>query len=280
MGNIIAERVRNVALTRSQQKIADYFIRNQAHIASLSSMEVARKIGVSDASIIRFARAIGFEGYADLKEHLYGALVENAYGTLSLSERLSRNSEKYSGAETPAQFQSLVEQNIASVFRDNAPEDFEAIADLLVESENRFFVGLRGCRGIAMQVGRLMSFMLQKVHIISDGECASINNVQDIGPRDVLVMMVLSRFYKIDLSYLKLARDHGAKICLITNDVTGPLTSYADVLLLISSANMRFYHSTVAIVMACEYIMNLVSDRVDYKDRMDKRDEIISSQLL
>lgn len=280
MGNIIAERVKNSTLTKSQQKIAEYCIQHQARIASLSSMDLGQEIGVSDASIIRFARAIGFSGYAELKECLYGALVENAYGSLSLSERLSRNSEKYKDAGIPVQFQSLIEQNIASVFRDNRPEDFEAIADHIVESHRRYIVGLRGCQGIAVQVGRLLSFMLPEVRTIVDAECASVNSLQDIAPGDVLLMMVFSRFYKMDLQYAKLVKEHGAKICLITNDVTSPLSTYADVLLFLSSSNMSFYHSTVAMDMACEYILNLIGNRVDYKERMDTRDELTGFQLL
>ena len=280
MGNLIAERVKNTTLTKSQQKIAEYFIRNQARIASLSSMDAAKEIGVSDASIIRFARAIGFEGFADLKGQLYDDLVESAYGSMSLSQRLSQNAEKYKDSHTPAQFQSLMEQNIVSVFRDNLPEDFEAVADSLVSSGHRYIVGMRGCRGVAMQMGRLLSFMLPEVHTITDGECASVNSLQDIGPGDTLVMFVFSRFYKMDLSYVQLAKEHGAKVCLITNDITGPLTAYADTVLMLASANMSFYHSAIAAVMTCEYILNLIGERVDYKERMDKRDEITKYQLL
>lgn len=280
MENIIAERVKGVALTKAQRKIAEYFIQNQGKIGSLSSMDVAKEIGVSDASIIRFSRAIGFEGYADLKNHIYNMLLENTYGNLSLSERLSKNSAKYSGASTPARFQEVIQQNIDSVFRDNRTEDFEHVINLIVSSNHKYVVGMRGCRGIALQFGRLLSFMLSGVQILTDGECTSINSLQDIQAGDVLIMYAFSRFYKVDLSYVKLAREHSAKVCLITNELTGPLTSYADEVLRIASANMSFYHSTVAVTMAYEYILNMVSNRVDYQARIEQSDEITEYQRL
>lgn len=41
----------------------------------MSSMDVAKEIGVSDASIIRFARAIGYLGFTDLKNDIYNSLI-------------------------------------------------------------------------------------------------------------------------------------------------------------------------------------------------------------
>ena len=40
-----------------------------------NGMDVAKEIGVSDASIIRFARAIGYLGFTDLKNDIYNSLI-------------------------------------------------------------------------------------------------------------------------------------------------------------------------------------------------------------
>ncbi|MBR6207942.1 MAG: MurR/RpiR family transcriptional regulator [Oscillospiraceae bacterium] len=278
MGNIIAERVKDAQLTKAQKMIAEYFIHNQSRIGSLSAMDVAKEIGVSDAAIIRFSRAIGFEGYADLKDQLYDSLVESAYGRMSLSERLTQNAEKYGGGAI--QYQQLLQQNIDAVFRDNRPEDFVRAAEWITEARAKYVVGLRGCRGLAIKFGRLLSFMLPGVHTLTDGECSSIHDLQDIAEGDILVMFVFSRFYKIDLSYVKLARARGAKICLIVNEITGPLTPYADILLMVASANMSFYHSTIGADITAEYLLNLVSERAEFKERIDEQDAITRDQLL
>lgn len=104
MENILVDRIKTVHLTKKQQLIADYFIKNQDRLASLSSIEVANEIGVSDASVIRFSRLIGFEGYADLKAKLYNKLVENSRSPMSLSERMQANDQKFGNGDisTPA----------------------------------------------------------------------------------------------------------------------------------------------------------------------------------
>ncbi|MBO5493775.1 MAG: hypothetical protein J5974_10655, partial [Pyramidobacter sp.] len=63
MENVIAERVKNARLTHVQMKIAEYIIANPEAAGRSSSMEVARAAGVSDVSVTRFARAIGYPGF-------------------------------------------------------------------------------------------------------------------------------------------------------------------------------------------------------------------------
>ena len=278
MDNYLAELVKDVTLTKSQKKIAEYFIQNTKAICTMSSMEVAGEIGVSDASIIRFSRAIGFEGFSDLKEHVYASLMEDK-NRLPLSKRMSRNKEEYQGADM-ASYLNLLHENVFSAFEDNRVEDFEAIAQGLVDAKRRYIVGMRGLRGLALKVARLMSFMLSEVHLITDGECLSINNLQDIEEGDVLLLFIFSRFYKIDLSYAKMAHEKGAKVFLITNEVTGPLTPYADVLLMAGAKNCSFFHSTLAVDAMAEYILNLITERVEFNVRMDEQDAITSDQRL
>ena len=115
---------------------------------------------------------------------------------------------------------------------------------------------------------------------IYDGEAISIHKMQDIGPEDVVLLFVFSRFYKIDIKYIKLAKERGARVYLITNEVTGPLTPYADIVLMCSSDTRSFFHSTIAADVMAEYILNLVSTRVDFKARIDEQDALTSEQRL
>lgn len=102
MIRILSERIKESDLTLQQRKIADYFLKNQERIGNMSSLDVAREIGVSDASIIRFSRAIGYEGFTDLKNDIYNSLAEEA-GTsvrnMQLSDRFDVLSGKYPGED-------------------------------------------------------------------------------------------------------------------------------------------------------------------------------------
>lgn len=276
----LADRIKESKLTKTQEKIANYFLKNQERIGKLSSQEVAQEIGVSDASIIRFSRVIGFSGYAELKDHIYGMLVENAFSGLSLSERMDQNAGKYSNTEFAKRFVEIAHQNVDNVFRYNKMEQVEELADRIVAAGCRYIVGLRGCRGIALNCSRLLAFMLPSVHCITDGECASISMLQDLTDKDVLVLFVFSRYYKVDVKYLKIARERGAFIAIVTDETAGALSSYADRIFTIPTENMAFYHSTLGATLFSDLLLNIVEKRVDCRARIEERDEILTEQRL
>ena len=280
MANLLAERIKNAELTKKQRLIGDYFIKNQERIGNLSALDIANEIGVSDASIIRFSKAIGFEGYADLKNKIYDMLVENSSNKIPLTERMRINYEKIKEGDVTEQFVQLIQENISNVFSHNNVEDFEPIADAIVQGRRRFVIGLRGCKGTAIGFSRLLSFMLPNVVAIVDSECTSISMLQDVEPGDVVLMFAFSRFYKIDLEYLKYAREKGAKICLVVNDVASILSSYSDYLLYVPTDSLNFFNSTTALSVISEYLLTLISRKCEFKDRIDFRDKITEEQRL
>lgn len=280
MANLLTERIKNAELTKKQRIIGDYFIKNQERIGNLSAMDIANEIGVSDASIIRFSKSIGFEGYADLKNRVYDMLVEKSSNRIPLTERMRINYEKIEGGDVTEQFIHKIQDNISNIFSHNNMEDFEKIADAIVKGKKRYVIGLRGCKGTAIGFGRLLSFMLPEVNTIADSECTSISRIQDLKSGDVVLMFVFSRFYKIDLDYMKVAKKSGAKIFLVINDVTSILSSYADCILMVPTDSMNFCHSTTALNVITEYLLTLISRKCEFKERIDRRDQITEDQRL
>lgn len=280
MANLLAERIKNTELTKKQRIIGDYFIKNQERIGNLSALDIANEIGVSDASIIRFSKAIGFEGYADLKNKIYDMLVENSSNKIPLTERMRINYEKLKDGNVTEQFIQKIQDNISDVFSHNSLEDFETIANAMVKGKRRYVIGLRGCKGTAIGFGRLLSFMMPNVTAIIDSECTSISLIQDLEEGDVVLMFVFSRFYKIDLEYLKFAKKNGAQIYLVINDVASILSSYADDILIVPTDSMNFFHSTTALNVITEYLLTLISRKCEFKERIDTRDQITEDQRL
>ena len=51
-------------LTKTEQKIADYITEHNSGVAFQTLGEVAGAAGVSTTSVIRFARELGYDGFA------------------------------------------------------------------------------------------------------------------------------------------------------------------------------------------------------------------------
>ena len=51
--------------SKSQKRIADYFMQNAHKVSGKAINEVADIVGVSTATMVRFAKMVGFSGYRD-----------------------------------------------------------------------------------------------------------------------------------------------------------------------------------------------------------------------
>lgn len=57
-------------MSAAEQKVAQYVLDHGADVLSCTVTELAEKSGVSDATVVRFSRSVGYKGFQDLKIHL------------------------------------------------------------------------------------------------------------------------------------------------------------------------------------------------------------------
>ena len=63
----------------TNRKIAD-FIFNNLELATFASLtEISKKVGVSDATLVRFARELGYKGFTELREDLVAYIRQIIY---------------------------------------------------------------------------------------------------------------------------------------------------------------------------------------------------------
>ena len=79
---IISEKYKD--LTKSEKQIADYLRKNQEESAFLAAGEVAKRLDLSEATLVRFARSLGFDSYPAMRE----VLQENFRRRVTHSTRL------------------------------------------------------------------------------------------------------------------------------------------------------------------------------------------------
>lgn len=279
MDNVIADRIADVHLTRGQKKIADYCIRYPEEVGMCSSMELSRRVGVSDASITRFARAIGYEGFVELKNDLYSHMAMAATGninSLAMMDRYDLLRDRFPGQMEPEEFYKITKANIERTLQQCKPGQLNAVAEILLAANHHYVYGCRGTAGIAKQGVWLFGFMLEHVTGIYNGGMDDIAALYDISAGDCLLIFSVSRYYKIDLSAAELAKRHGAKICLITDSLLSPLVPLADEVIRVETQHRSFFNSMNAMNFVVEYLAYLISQRRGdaYRCRAKERDEL------
>jgi DNA-binding MurR/RpiR family transcriptional regulator len=83
---IISDNYKN--LTKSEKRIANYLRKNQEESAFLSAGEIADRLGLSEATLVRFARTLGFSSYPAMRTVLQEAFRHRVTHSTRLRSRL------------------------------------------------------------------------------------------------------------------------------------------------------------------------------------------------
>ena len=78
-------------LSRTEQSIVKYVIKNMAETAQMSIRELSEKCFVSPATLFRFTKRLGYEGYADFQK----ALSDTVKSTSAVTIPGIMSSERY-----------------------------------------------------------------------------------------------------------------------------------------------------------------------------------------
>ena len=61
----LQELIHNANLTKTQKTIAEFILDNSSEACFMTSTEIAERLAVSESSVIRFSRSLGFAGFMD-----------------------------------------------------------------------------------------------------------------------------------------------------------------------------------------------------------------------
>jgi len=272
-----------VSLTKAQKCIADYFIKNQERIGNLSSLEVAKEIGVSDASIIRFSRKIGYDGYAALKRDIYDNLADKALdsiGRLRTTERLCISRDRFSKENMREYFLKLMEQNLKESVYANRQENFELAVEALHGAHRKLVIGFHGCRGIALQFSRLLAMIEPDVSLMLASDPEDYMRLQNLTESDVVVVFSFARYYQADMDFIRYVKRKRAKIILITDSVLAPHVKRAYIVFIAATSHMSFFTSQAGAISIAEYLITLMTKTYDYVPRLDERDSLMAHLVM
>ena len=272
MGSILLERFKDLTFTKGQNRIAQYMIDHEINLCRMSLMDVSKAVGVSDASVLRFVRYIGFDGYNDFKEQLYQKLTEQAElaagnGKPRLKDRMNSDSGIAGGAQLQDMAARLGESTMDSLMQ-NDPRTFENFADVIRSARIIYVHGTRGTLAVAEHFSRCLRFLFGNVVFLSSGHDAQAA-LCNASSKDCFVFFCASRFYEGDLHICEAARSADVPICLITNSIPSPLTPFAEQILVSKAIEQSFFNSIVGMVGIAEYLLDLLSQ--GQKDTLSHR---------
>lgn len=209
-------------MTATEKAIADYSL-GDVPIENLSPKTLTARLYVSKATLTRFANRCGFEGYREFVYHYKTGRVQQPGGS-SFTQLTRKVIETY---------QAIFDRTRALIDEDQ----LERIARMLVCSERVYLYG-SGSSGIAARELRLRLMRLgMPVEAIDDYLLMKIN-ASVMQPDATVIGLSISGKTRVLLSSLRIAKERGARVILMTANSSDRLAGQFDEVLHVASDAM------------------------------------------
>lgn len=220
-------------LSRAEKRVAQYILNNTETAVALNISDLAKASDTSEATVVRFSKRLGYEGYYQM--HL---LLSRDFGKIesqSAETRTYSSSEKYFASE--ANRLAALGSNI----------DFSQLIDvakLLMTCRFAHVVAAGNTIPVALDLG----FRLEREGIPSTYSMMPehmYNHILLGSPDDVLVAISRSGASKHVVRSMELARRKGCTTIAITGEQNNPLSEFTDKAILLpeKSHETRYTHS-------------------------------------
>lgn len=270
-------------LSVSERKVARVILSNYP-ISGMQTIAVVSKMAnVSDPTVLRFIKKIGFSKYADFQNCLKEELDQRIQGPLEIKKKNVKFDSDLS--QYLNDFSQSLSRALSETFSNISVGEFNGILEEL--RNNRKSVHLLGgefTETIARYAYFHLRKMRSKVHLIQGQLSLRIDHLLDLGKHDVLIIFDVRRYQKDLSEFAAWASQRVSSIILVTDQWLSPASQYATFVLPCRVESNSRWDSLVGVTGVIEALMSCFAEqewqKVKYRlESLEKiREEISSSQ--
>lgn len=272
-------------LRNSEKKVADYLLecepqRNGKH---LPLAEMARRAEVSQPTVLRFVRALGFAGY---KEFQYAWMTESGQQPPEIEKRKMLYGYQLSGKdsmqEIPARVIATTVSMLENTLKSIAADTLIQVVETLKKAKNIHIFCVENSAATAKDLATKLLYLGLNCSYTEDSYLQKIS-ASNLTEEDAAVGISYSGQSRDTVDVMRTARRTGAATIAITNFEDSLLGKYADLVLCSSQEQLLygdaiFSRATQLAVIDMIYMGLILSDYDKYTARLDKSSRLIQDK--
>lgn len=199
------------SLTKSERKVADFVLEHGGELVHMTLSELARCIGVGEATVVRFCQKIDLGGFQELKFYL----------------ELEVDESKQDAGEGPEGIKQNLIDNIEFTYSMLSQGELEQVLDAIHDAEEVFFYGI-GTSGLSASMGEARLFRYGKrTRAVTDSHVQMMQSSL-CDSSSLLIAVSVSGETKDLVESVGAARSAGAQVVAITSYANSSLAKLAD----------------------------------------------------
>ena len=244
---IIGKHVDSFSL--KQRTIAKYVIDNYLDLAYLTISQFAQKVGVSDATVVRFVYSLGFTGFADFMAALRSEIENTKTNSLGSMSKHSWESEKYKFPRDVMHAIFSLEISIMEELLIKMPNEiFHKAVDEIESASQLLIVGCGASKCHTQEASFAFNVLKANVRIIENLDLSTRNLVESIPPKTTCIVFSVPRYPRETQAILECMKDGKNKpfIIGVTDSLLSPVVPYSNLVLQVPQKFVIFVNTNAA----------------------------------
>ena len=246
------------SLSPQLRKAARYIVDNPQEVGISSISELADAAGVKPNTLVRMARAVGFDGYEGFRQPFRDLIRAQGHDFPVRARWLQSIARGGRHDELLTNMAGDTLSNIQSLYRALDAASLKAVADRIVDAHTTYVLGVGIAHAMARNFAYLASMALESVVAIPREGNLAVDDLARAGPKDVLLAATFQPYRAEVVQAVNTARHQGVAIIAISDSVASPIAYDAEHVFLVPTETAQFFTSTVALSALFETLMAFV----------------------
>lgn len=223
------------------RRVVEYLLTHMREAAFISIGDVADQLNVSKAQLVRVARILGFEGYADLKAALKEAVLEQVNPAAMLARAMSEE------GDLSERIRQMEHANLEDTWNRLSGDNVKKFCDLVKAAHGVYCAGwsISGMMAECLH-SRLRELGLAAHQMYPGSGCLTlIEQARSVHSEDLVIAFDLPSYSVLLTEAVQRSHDQGAKVVSVTDSPAAPICSVADLSFFVSDNSPTFGSSLI-----------------------------------
>ena len=258
------------SFTASHKTIAKYLLSNEDKFLFNTAYSLSEKIGVSESSIVRFAKAVGFDSYSEMQKFMQREYMRNTPTSVRLNETHNKP-------------ENILEHSIKTdisymlkLLNPSFYKDFIQAADMIANARRVVVGGSRGSASLAANFAYNLQYLKADVILLASDSGDWQNSFFDCLPGDLLVTITMPKYSRRTGNMIRFAKEQQLQILTITDSKIAPPAEFSDCVLACEIGLEKFIWSSAVVISTLNALLLQIASKKDpdIQERIKKLDQL------
>jgi DNA-binding MurR/RpiR family transcriptional regulator len=282
LGRKLRATLSDAATSAANRAVAEQLLRNPVRATAWGIEELAAHAGTSAPTLSRFARGLGYAGFAAMRD----AMAQVLQGMLQPVEKLRGAVEQGNKSGKSSAVMQSLEAGLSNARASAQALDMAQLSRMserLTQAKTVYTMGFGISAHLAAMLALdLQPFCKQLINVVEFGGTeVAAGKLMNITRGDVLVAISFPRYARDAIQLASYAKGRGAHVVALTDSMASPLIATGDEYLLATAPHPVITSSAVAAVLLIEALVtSLMVSRKQHVQMAGKLTEAISDYLV